>query len=108
MPGPGLPPEGGLFPGGLFPDGGFPPDAGSCAPDIDGSGGTDGAAPDGAPDDGFSAPAAGGVGVGKVLRGSGASFCCGPGEVAPVPLAGTAGTAVSPVPDPGDIDEDEL
>jgi hypothetical protein len=97
----------------LFPDGGFPPDAGSCAPDIDGSGGTDGVSPDGAPadgapDDGFSAPAADDVGVGKVLRGSGASFCCGPGAVAPVPLAETAGTAVSPVPDPGDIDGDEL
>jgi hypothetical protein len=87
----------------LDPDGGFPPDAGSGALAIDGSGGTDGA-----PDDGFSAPAAGDVGVGKVLRGSGASFCCGPGAVAPVPLAGTAGTAVSPVPDPGDIEGDEL
>jgi hypothetical protein len=35
-------------------------------------------------------------------------FCCGPGAVVSDPAAEPTGTAVSPVPDPGDTDGEEL
>jgi hypothetical protein len=49
-----------------------------------------------------------GVGVGVPLPGLGASFCCGDGEGAGDSATWLAVVAVSPVPDPGDTEGDEL
>lgn len=74
-------------------------------------------APDGArpgsaaaPDDGSAGAAGWDVGAGASLPcgGGGASFCCVPGAAAPELSTGTGAVAVSAVPDPGDIDGDEL
>jgi hypothetical protein len=50
----------------------------------------------------------GNVGSGRRFAGGGVVFCCVPGAGGSDPAADATGTAVSAVPDPGDIDEEEL
>lgn len=89
------------MPGALAPPAGSADPAGAAGKDVSAAGaGVAGAA---------DVPGVvGNVGPGRRFPGAGVVFCCVPGAGVSGPAADATGTAVSAVPDPGDIDEEEL
>ena len=90
------------MPGALAPPAGSADPAGAAGKDVSPPAGAAGSV--GVAGAGDVPGVIGDVGSGRRFLGTGVVFCCVPGAGASDPAADATGTAVSPVPDPGDTD----